>query len=343
MKIKHNSCAEYLISIIITVFNAEEYLAERFEKLLSQNLDYIQLIIVNDGSTDTSDDICRNYFSCCSDVVYIMQKNQGLSIARNNGINAADGEYILFLDSDDIILDNCLDIIRTYLKKNKPDVLMGKYVIICNNKYIIKPNYTFPNVNSASEARLVIYSSITDSIWNAWRYICSRLFLVNNNLYFLPGIICEDLEWTPRVLGVASCIYFIDEPFYGYFYNRPGSITREAVAKRVVDVNTIVANNVTKYISEEYGRAIVFRLIRESFLCISRYCLCDKDVRKELRPIINDSVCYYYLSKSIIIKIFLLTRNIIPLYVWSLILWFMKRCKDMFKNYIGPTTIKLKL
>ena len=95
---------QFLISIVIPVYNGKDYLAERLEHLLSHNFEYVQIIVVNDGSTDRSLDICKRHLDDKPNTKIITQENYGLSVARNVGIENASGEYIVFLDSDDILL-----------------------------------------------------------------------------------------------------------------------------------------------------------------------------------------------------------------------------------------------
>jgi len=329
-----------LLSIIIPVYNIAKLLPNRLEHLLQHNLESVQIIVVDDGSTDCSYEICQQYLSNYAAAVLITQKNQGLSAARNRGIAEAKGEYVLFLDSDDILMHKGFRELMDYICNNKPDILMGKYVVIQKKGRDIWPQYSFPSVSSEAEAKKMIYTHITDSIWNAWRYVCRREFLIENNLFFQHGILCEDMEWSPRVLEVAANIAFLEEPFYGYYHNRPGSITSTALAKRIADVNTIVANSVIRYSSKDYGKALSYRLVRESFYCISRYFLCKKSDRKALRPIIEKAIDCYHHSASGEVALFLQTQPIIPLYIWSVILWIARKTRKIFNPILGPISIK---
>ena len=326
------SISSYLISIIIPVYNSEAFLARRIEHLLQHDLKETEIIIINDGSTDASLEICQGFLKGNENAKIITQKNQGLSTSRNKGIEEAKGEYLIFLDSDDILLYDGFSEAKKQLATEKPEVLMGKYALLREKKRSKWPHYSFPKTNNPAEARKTIYSDINDSIWNAWRYICKRDFLLNNNLLFKPGTICEDVEWTPRMLQTAKNICFLEEPFYGYYHNRQGSITRTAGAKRIADINEIVADSVPKYISEEYGKDLASRLVRESFYSISMYCKYEKNERKALRPIIEKAITQYRFSTSLVIRIFLKTRKAIPLYIWSMLLSCAKAVRRAIKS-----------
>jgi len=296
---------------------------------MQHSLEDVQLVLVDDGSTDYSYRICRNYLG--NRATIISQTNQGLSASRNRGIEEATGEYILFLDSDDILLSTGFSALLDAINTNNVDVIMGKYVAMQERGRDIWPSYTFPKASTVDEARKAIYSQVPDSIWNAWRYVCKREFLLENKLLFRPGIICEDMEWTPKVLERAKSISFLEEPFYGYYYNRPGSITKTSKVKRLFDVNNIVVEYADKYSSQ-----LVRRMVRESFLCISRYCQCNKLERKQLRAIMEMAIENYHYSASIIITLFLKSRPIVPLYLWSLSLLLAKTGRGFLKPVLGP-------
>ena len=325
-----------LISIIMPVYNGEEYIAARLDNLIAFCNNSIELIVINDGSTDRSYTICQEKLSNLPNIKIITQENKGLSEARNTGIKAAEGDYIIFLDSDDILIQDGLTQIVDSLEFCKPDVLMGKLLTIPPNGRIIKPNYTFPDATSASESRVFIYNEVHDCIWHAVRYVCRRDFLLNNSLLFVPGIICEDMEWSPRVLGCANSIVFINAPFYGYYYNRAGSITKSVMFKRILDTNKIVSESIPKYIDEDYGKALAYRLILESFYNISRYCKCSKEQRKVLHPIIINTSELYPYAASGLVKLFIKTKSFIPLYMWSVALFLAREFRGLFKNILGP-------
>ena len=329
---------KYLISVIIPVYNSESFLASRFDHLIKHDLENVQIIIVDDGSTDGSPKICRRYFAENEDARIITQENRGLSGARNRGVEEAEGEYVAFLDSDDILLYRGFAEAKAYLSVRKPDVLTGKYVVIMKNGREIRPGYGLPEAESAADARNQLYRTATDSVWSACRSICRREFLIENKLFFTPGIIWEDMEWSPRMLRAAGSIGFLDEPFYGYFHKRPGSITSTSKARRLRDVSAIVAESVEAYISEEYGAALARRLIRESFYSLSLYCLCSRSERAELRPGIEAAVGCYGRSPSAAIRVFLKTRKIVPLYIWSLSLLFAKTARGLLSGLLGPVT-----
>ena len=118
------------ISVIMPVYNSEEYLEWAAESVLKQNLKEIELIMVDDGSKDKSGQICDILKAKDDRVKVIHQKNQGISAARNNGMKAAQGEYIAFIDNDDAYVEGFLDKIYEYARENDANILKYGYRVI---------------------------------------------------------------------------------------------------------------------------------------------------------------------------------------------------------------------
>ena len=111
------------ISLVIPVYNVESWLAECLESAVNQSAPFKEVVIINDGSTDSSIEICRSYVKKYGYFKLIDQENQGLSAARNAGIKAASGEYIMFLDSDDWLRADSVKILEGLLEEGRPDVI----------------------------------------------------------------------------------------------------------------------------------------------------------------------------------------------------------------------------
>lgn len=112
---------EYDISIIVPVYNAEQYLGECIDSLLKQTMSSIEIVLVNDGSTDHSLDIIKKYSERYDNVVYVDQENKGVCIARNAGLEIARGDYIGWLDSDDMLMPNAIEDLYKLMIQNKAD------------------------------------------------------------------------------------------------------------------------------------------------------------------------------------------------------------------------------
>ncbi|MDR1560162.1 MAG: glycosyltransferase [Clostridiales bacterium] len=332
----NENTAPYLISVITPVYNAGKFIADRLNRLLGMELNGVEIVIVDDGSGDNSLTLCHNAVDGKNDVLLISQPHSGLSEARNTGIHAASGEYIMFLDCDDILLEEGFSEVKRRLLRYAPDILMGKFILLLENGGILRPKYAFPRLDSAEESIGFIYGSVPDTIWNVWRYVCRREFLVRNNLLFARGLLCEDLEWTPRALRAANHIEFCDEPFYGYYYNMYGSITRIASAKRALDTNRIVVENARLYSGEPYAEMLYNRLAREMFYSVSRYLLCDADERAEFVLLVNQSMTYFNGCDFFPVRLFANLRAVIPFAVWSFAVNAAKSLYNPVKASLGP-------
>jgi len=116
-----------LLTLIIPVYNTEKYLDKLLPKLNGQINDLVQVILIDDGSTDSSLEICNKFSSINSNFTVIHQENKGASAARNNGIRNAKGEYMAFLDSDDMITDNYIEVVCRLCKESRADIIQLDY------------------------------------------------------------------------------------------------------------------------------------------------------------------------------------------------------------------------
>ena len=326
-----------LLSLIMPVFHAENYIRERIKQLLTHDLSNIQLVVVicEDGY-DNSVALCKELLHGIPNTEIIIQSEQGLSIARNIGLDAAKGEYVYFIDSDDVLLEPGFSELIKQLKNTQSDVTVCKFALLQENGRDFYPVYDFPGAADVMDAKIAIYN-FPDSIWNVWRYVCRTKFLRDNNLSFVPGLICEDVEWTPRMLDAADSILFFDTPVYGYYYNNPTQLTKKITPKRTLDINKTVAEGINKYKNKPYAEPLCCRFIRESLYSISDYCKFSRSDRKEIRPFIEACEIHYRNSSNIKAKIYIITRIVVPLYVWSAALNAMKAIRGKFKAKLGAT------
>ena len=125
---------KYLISVIVPIYNSERFLDNCIRKILAQTYDNIEIILINDGSNDSSGKICDAYALCDSRVISIHTENNGPSVARNIGIEKSTGSFVFFCDSDDFIEKNTLEILIYNYKKINADLIVCDFKIIHNNK-----------------------------------------------------------------------------------------------------------------------------------------------------------------------------------------------------------------
>lgn len=227
------------LSVIVPIYNVENYLRKCIDSILSQTYRDFELILVDDGSTDTSNIICDEYASKDDRIVIIHKENGGLSDARNKGIAIAKGKYIAFVDGDDFILNNSYDLMIDEAEKNDLDIIVG-YALT----YYDKGNTTNKIKKRSFENK--VYSGgdfLSMSINSQCMSMCVFLniyranLIKNNSLFFKKGILHEDELWTPQVFLKAKSVKYIDVDFYMHV-NREGSITnnKSPKFKNAVDI-----------------------------------------------------------------------------------------------------------
>ena len=194
-------------SIIIPVYQTEKYLVECIESVLKQELGDYELILVDDGSTDESPKICDQYASQFEEISVIHKRNGGLSDARNIGIRAATGKYLLFLDSDDFWSDSqFLKKLKSGIEHQDCDVMNFhyKYYYEEENQYrdFFSPIDEESLWKMNADQRFQYLVEQNQYIASACNKAVSRRLILQNNLYFRVGITSEDIEWCARL---ASC------------------------------------------------------------------------------------------------------------------------------------------
>ncbi len=229
------------LSIIIPVYKVEKYLRKCLDSCLHQNIskeDY-EIICVNDGSPDNSAQILDEYAAKHPNIRVVTQTNQGLSMARNNGLAVAQGDYVWFIDSDDWIEENCLAGICSALKSN-PDLLqLNHQLTFEDNQKTVEVIVSFPNKNRVSGKYAIIYGGLPVP---AQFSIYKRNYLDGNSLKFVSGIYHEDWEFKPRATYLANSIEWYKPVVYNYLQREVGSITSLFKLKNGFD-HIFVMNN----------------------------------------------------------------------------------------------------
>lgn len=231
-----------ILTIVLTVYNKESFLQRALDALLNQegtNEGDYEVLAVNDGSTDGSAAILEEYARLDSRVRILTQQNQGLSMARNNGIEVALGDYVWFVDADDVIASNSVHLICGAIR-SKPDVI---------------PIYAKTEGIDRVRNRIDVRAETGKDILRGWKceqcgvfWILRKDFLVDNNLRFFKGIYHEDAEFTPRMLYLAKTVKVIPEVLY-FVYRDPDSITQVPRPKRAFDY-LIVSERLSNFVVE---------------------------------------------------------------------------------------------
>ena len=228
-------CDEKLISIVIPAYNAESYLDACLESCTMQSLktEKYEIIIVNDGSTDGTLHIAERWASEHRNIKVITQKNKGLSVARNVGTEAAEGRYIMYVDSDDTIAENCLDRLIAHCIADNVDMLRFCAANVIDNTPSRRFSYT--NESLASGKDLLKGNFQVCAPFALYK----KEFIQKAGLEFHPGIYHEDNEFTPRAYWSAEKVASINDIIY-FVRQTPDSITRTPNPKRGYDLLTII-------------------------------------------------------------------------------------------------------
>lgn len=219
------------VSVIIPIYNVEKYLSECVESVINQTLKEIEIILIDDGSTDTSPSICDKYQKKDSRIKVIHKSNGGLSNARNTGLKLAQGEYISFVDADDWIASEMLSKMYLKAKQEHSDVTICNLSIAKNKK--IKPTQYWPQINEHIIYKDEIYSHLFLHPSYVVNKIYKRTFLEKNKLYFLQGYIYEDVPFSTQVLLLTNHISYCLDNFYFYRLERDDAITAKKSTKHL--------------------------------------------------------------------------------------------------------------
>lgn len=217
------------LSIVVPVYNVEKYVRTCIESIFKQGLDEkcFEVIIVNDGSTDRSLEVITDIISQHSNIVVINQENQGLSVARNKGIAAAKGEYILMPDSDDILIENSLAPLLEISTDTKADLVVADFFTMTNEEitsFNIK-EFMQPEIQLKKVTGKQIYLEVLNpNHCYVWRTLYRKEFLITQELIFYPGIRYQDIPFTHECYLKAN--YCICTNIRLIIYRRwPGSAT----------------------------------------------------------------------------------------------------------------------
>lgn len=302
------------ISVIIPVYNVKEYVTTAVNSILEQDLQNFEVILINDGSTDGSGDIIKREYSDLSNIKIIDQANQGLSKARNTGLMAAEGEYVLYLDSDDYFVKNSFSkIIKKIEGSNAELLFFGGNKIQCNGDG--GPDtieHYGPTSNIVFDDGIEAYTymrSRHEYYTGVWLQLIKRDVLIKNKIGFQNGIIHEDHLYTFSVLMHAKKTVISDLNVYNYRIRKDsittGSISMEkrfeGFAKTVHLMKEVVP---VREITRDERRSID-RHIKELSWVTARY-LCKMTDDEEDR---EQDLIQLFLTDCSDKKSFLLSKN----------------------------------
>lgn len=223
-----------LISIVIPIYNVGQYIIKCLDSVFSQTFSNIEVILVDDCGTDNSMELVREYLSehhMPQVRIIVHEKNRGLSAARNTGLENAKGDYVYFLDSDDCITDDCIEVLVKALGEREYDVVMADYRLVgmeCDCSDLKLPQGGLVG-NSA------VLGAYAKGLWYvmAWNKLCRREFLIDNDLFFDEGYLHEDVIWNFKLACKAESLYVAHRKTYNYLVRSSSIMTSMSIEKDV--------------------------------------------------------------------------------------------------------------
>ncbi|RJT25986.1 glycosyltransferase family 2 protein [Buttiauxella izardii] len=262
------------VSVIMPVYNAEQYVERAITSLLEQTLDDVQFIIIDDGSEDNSLAIINQVIACYpgkrNNVILISRENRGVAATRAEGMTLATGDYIIHLDSDDWAEDNWLETMHTKSIAENADVVICDYTEVYSTRNIhVKQPIA---INGVDCVRKLLSGELHGSTWNK---LVKRKLYVDNNFGFYPGVnYLEDFILIMQVFFAAQIISYIESPLVYYNKMNEHSITaiiNEERVKEIISATDVISSILKKF--ELYGclskQFAFFKLNQKSWIL---YC-----------------------------------------------------------------------
>lgn len=252
-----------LVSIIVPIYNVEQYLKECLDTLVNQTLQDIEIICVNDGSPDNSVDIVRKYMQADSRIKLIEQENRGLSGARNAGLKVAKGEYVYFMDSDDWLEHDAMEMCYQVAIRDNVDVVLFDALSFkdgvenCSGE--IQNTYDRSKLlqsyaNQAMPAKQLFKQMVQTGAMRASACLnfIRRDLLVKNGLNFEEGLIHEDELFTPQLYALANTMMYIPQMFF-HRRVRPGSIMTSVKTEKTLESLCHIISELCAFAISHFG------------------------------------------------------------------------------------------
>ena len=233
------------ISFIVPVYNTEMYIRACMESIFRQGLDTneFEIIVVNDGTQDNSIGVIEDIIKSHSNITVVNQENQGLSMARNNGMKIATGEYIAYVDPDDVLANYSIRPLLEQAALHQPDLIVAEFVKLEDEAircHIENPTTQTSYCFTVKSGQDLLMEDLNPRQCYVWRTLYRRSFLEKENIHFVPGIFFEDTPFTNECyLKAGKCIK-TDLPLYLYRIGHT-SVTSRITKKKAMDYSMAIA------------------------------------------------------------------------------------------------------
>ncbi|MGN0707576.1 MAG: glycosyltransferase [Faecalibacterium sp.] len=285
-----------MLSIIVPVYNVEDYLEECIDSILHSTYKEFELILIDDGSTDASGRICDQYAEKSENVVVIHQQNEGQAIARNKGIEIAKGDYIGFVDSDDYIEETMYEKMIKTIEDFNADVVVCRHYDDFDGKKVPRLVDSYIKIYTGTEAAKL---ALEDKKINS--YVWDKVFRRSlfQGIYFTPGRYFEDTMLIPQILIKAAKVACIPEPLYYYRFRLNGTMNT-LNQKRFLDKIYAVEDNIQMAMQQFPDMVKILMLRNSEAIRDLADSKCFQDLSDEYRGIYIQRYreCYFQ-SKSL--------------------------------------------
>ena len=249
------------ITVIVPVYNMEKYIERCLKSLLSQTLEDIEIIVVNDGSTDKSKEIILDFLESYGNIIYKEKENEGVAVARNYGLKAASGEYITFLDPDD------------YIEKDMYEKMYNKAKEEEEEADLVECDFYWEYPNKKKQDVGKVYLGKKDMLVNVrvmpWNKLIKKSIIQDNNIRFPKGLKYEDVEFTYKLVPYCNKVSFVKKPFVHYMQREDSA--SYSYNEKVADIFLVLDDVIEYYrsngIYEEYKEELEY--------VYTRYLLCS--------------------------------------------------------------------
>lgn len=300
-------------SIIIPVYNSIKYMSDCVLSVMSQTFKNFEIILVNDGSSDGSELLCDSLGKTHEQIKVIHQENHGLSIARNNGLRQSEGEYIIFLDSDDYWNSNkLLEVASSHLSKHSVNLSIFGYErttkrIKKNIKLKITDAYV-TSTQSKTKMNYLLKKKLLGS--SACNKIIKKSYILKKSLYFEESRLSEDIEWTYKLIENVENILVIPKRIYVYVDN-PDSITSNFSQTHYQHLKLIVNRLIANYsINSNIEKRYLISYTSFQYGLLLFHSLCQENSKIEIQ-IIEEYLWLKKFEKNLKMKVFFCTYKII--------------------------------
>ncbi|MBQ6052023.1 MAG: glycosyltransferase family 2 protein [Clostridia bacterium] len=304
-----------LFSIIVPVYNVEKYLKECIESLINQNSENYEILLIDDGSTDQSPTICDNYAAKYDNIRVFHKQNGGLSDARNNGIENAKGDYLIFVDSDDWIADNALSVFSDILSVNPVDVLITRLTEVYPGSVLQKDSefeeYLKEPLTKERAVNWVMKRS--QNTWPSVRFIISRRFVCGHNLRFPKGMLHEDIDWTAHICLFAETYCGTATEWYYHRMKRNGSITNSIKGKNIADTVCMTSDffEDTKNDRSKQTDIICNRMMQSVYAKLNELKKCSAEDRDEVVRTVDEKRHIFSVAPKLRHKLFAIALKLL--------------------------------